>query len=109
MEEVEKNMKHCMECQKQLGIIEGYRHPTMGREYLLCSKCFDTVFESAEKYKEFISPYIGFFKKETSTISNIQNFGAHITKNINKIYNKVSKLWTHKIHNNPHETLSSIN
>ena len=69
-----------MECGKKLGIIEGYRHPTMGKEHLLCSSCFDTVFESVEKYRKFVSPYIGFFNKETTTSDDIQKMGENITK-----------------------------
>jgi hypothetical protein len=30
----------------------------------VCSNCFDNVSESIEKYTEFISSYIGFFKHE---------------------------------------------
>jgi len=102
-------MKECVECRKNLGIIEGYRHPTMGKDHLLCSKCFDTVFESVEKYREFVSPYIGFFNKETSTIDDMQKLGGNITKNIKKMENRVSNLWSHKINQNANETLSIIN
>jgi hypothetical protein len=80
-------MKEWMECGKNLRIMEGYRHPTMGNDYLLCSSCFDTVFESVEKYRKFVSPYIGFFNKE----------------------NRVSYLWSHKTNQNVNETLSIIN
>jgi hypothetical protein len=102
-------MKECVECGKNLGIMEGYRHPTMGKDNLLCSNCFDTVFESVEKYREFVSPYIGFFNKETSTIDDIQKIGENITKNINKMQNRVSNLWSHKTNQNANETLSIIN
>jgi len=97
------------ECEKNLGIMEGYRHPTMGKDYLLCSNCFDTVFESVEKYREFVSPYIGFFNKETSTIDDMQKIGENITKNIKKMQNRVSNLWLHKTNQNANETLSIIN
>jgi hypothetical protein len=102
-------MKECVECQKKLGIIEGYRHPAIGKDYLLCSNCFDTVFESVEKYMEFVSPYIGFLNNETSTVDDLQKIGENITKNIKKIQNKVSKLWSHKNNQNANETLSIIN
>ena len=85
-------MKECMECGKNLGIIEGYRHPIMGKDHLLCSNCFDTVFDSVENYMEFVSPYIGFFNKESSTIDDHQKIG----ENIKKMQNKVSNLWSHK-------------
>jgi hypothetical protein len=102
-------MKQCEECGKKLGIIEGYSHPTMGKDHLLCCSCFDTVSESVDKYSEFVSSYIGFFNKETSTIDDIQNIGENITKNIKKMKNKVSNLWAHKTEQNSNETLSIIN
>jgi hypothetical protein len=102
-------MKECMECGKSLGIMEGYRHPTMGKDNLLCSKCFDTVFESVEKYREFVSPYIGFFNKESSTIDDIQKIGENISKNIKKMQNRASNLWSHKTNQNVNETISIIN
>jgi hypothetical protein len=68
----DKKMKGCMECGKKLGVVGGYRHPTMGKNYLLCSTCFDTVFASVERYREFVSPYVGFFNKESSTREDIQ-------------------------------------
>jgi len=102
-------MKGCMECGKNLGIMEGYRHPTMGKEYFLCSTCFDTVMDSVEKYREFITPYIGFFNKETSTIDDIQYIREIITKNIKKIHCRVSNLWSLKPNQHANETVSIIN
>jgi hypothetical protein len=87
-------MKACVECGKNLGIIEGYRHPTMGKDNLLCSKCFDTVFESVEKYRGFISPYIGFFDKKSSTIDDMQKIEEHTTKSIRHSHSRVSNLWS---------------
>ena len=55
-----------MDCGKKLGILGGYCHPVMGKNYLLCSSCFDTTYESVEKWSKFISPYIGFFKNKSS-------------------------------------------
>jgi hypothetical protein len=91
-------MKECVECGKNLGIIEGYRHPTMGKDDLLCSHCFDTVFVSVEKYREFITPYIGFFNKKSST-----------TKSLKHMHSRVHNLWSHKVNRNANETLSIIN
>jgi len=86
----DKKMKECVECGKKLGIIEGYCHPTMGKDYLLCSTCFDTVSESVERYKEFVSPYVGFFNKESSTIDDIQKFRENITRILKKVPTRVS-------------------
>ena len=47
-------MIKCEECGKTLGTFEGYRHPTMGKKYHLCSNCFDDVNESVKKWQEFV-------------------------------------------------------
>jgi len=49
-----KIMKKCYECGKKLKFWEGYRHPTLGRKNPVCSKCYDIVEESLEKYCNFI-------------------------------------------------------
>jgi hypothetical protein len=90
-------MKECVECRKNLGILEGYRHPTMGKDTLLCSNCFDTVFESVEKYRKFIMPYIGFFNKESSTTNSIKH-----------THSRMSSLWSQKTTQNANEILSTI-
>ena len=101
-------MKACVECRKNLGIMEGYRHPTMGKDNLLCSKCFHTVFESVEKYREFITPYIGFFNKESSTIADIQKIGENITKNIKKMQNRAGNQWFHNTNQNAKEDIITV-
>ena len=95
-------MKECIECGKKLGIIEGYHHPTMGKSNLLCSNCFDTVSASVEKWSVFISPYIGFFNKESLNIDDVQ---------INKenMKNKGIYVWPHKTNENANDNLSTIN
>lgn len=47
-------MIECEECGTKLGILEGYRHPTMGKKHLLCSPCFDQISESVAKCGEFV-------------------------------------------------------
>jgi len=101
-------MKACVECRKNLGIMEGYRHPTLDKDNLLCSKCFHTVFESVEKYREFITPYIGFFNKESSTIADIQKIGENITKNIKKMQNRAGNQWFHNTNQNAKEDIITV-
>jgi hypothetical protein len=101
-------MKECVECGKKLGIIEGYHHPTMGKDYQLCSNCFDNVSESVEKWSEFISPYIGFFNKESSTIDDIQKVGENIMKRLQKIQTRASNISFHIANQNTNEDLSII-
>ena len=47
-------MKKCFECGKELKFWEGYRHPAFGKKELVCSKCFNFIEESMEKYRNFI-------------------------------------------------------
>ena len=54
VDSVIKKMKDCKECGKKLGIMEGYRHPTMGKKHLLCSPCFDQVSDSVSRWGEFV-------------------------------------------------------
>ena len=48
-------MKFCEECGKKLGFFEGYRHPTMGKEYLLCGGCFNVIDKSVEEWRKFVT------------------------------------------------------
>jgi hypothetical protein len=59
-------MKRCEECGKKLGILEGYRHPVLGNDSLLCSDCFDSVNESVVKWRDAHLPYVDFFKNNNS-------------------------------------------
>jgi hypothetical protein len=102
-------MKECVECGKNLGIIGGYRHPILGKDALVCSHCFDTVFENVEEYRKFISPYIRYFSKETSIIDDLHKIGKNVTKNIKKMQHKATKVWFHNINQNTNETLSIVN
>ena len=48
-------MIDCEECGKNLGILEGYHHPTLGKKHLLCITCFDTVSVSVDNCKTFVN------------------------------------------------------
>jgi len=101
-------MKECVKCGKTLGIIEGYRHPTMGKDYLLCSTCFDVVSANVEKWNEFVSPYIAFFNKESSTVENMQKIRDNISKRIKKIQKMINDLWPNNINQNINEDLTNV-
>jgi hypothetical protein len=60
------NMKRCEECGKELGLLEGYHHPTLGREFLLCTQCFEIVDDSVTKWREAVLPYIDYFENKSS-------------------------------------------
>jgi hypothetical protein len=36
-------MVDCEECDKKLGILQGYRHPALGVRFLVCGKCFEKI------------------------------------------------------------------
>ena len=55
-------MKRCEECGKELKFYEGYRHPILGKKFLLCSPCFDVVYEDLALWKEFVINHIDLFK-----------------------------------------------
>lgn len=59
------NMKKCEECGKEFGFFDGYRHLALGKDYLLCSSCFDIVDESLAKWRKFILPYAKFFNNRS--------------------------------------------
>ena len=46
-------MTDCEECGKNLGLLEGYRHPTSGKKHLLCSTCFNMVSVSVDNCRTF--------------------------------------------------------
>ena len=59
-------MIKCEECSKKLGIIQGYRHPALGKRCLVCGNCFDKVNNSMEKWRVFCRSDL--FNAESSKI-----------------------------------------
>lgn len=47
-------MKKCYECGKELKFWQGYRHPVLGKNILICRKCLDDTEESIVKFRNFI-------------------------------------------------------
>ena len=45
-------MGNCSECGKKLRFWDGYRHPILGKKYLLCSNCYDLIDKSLEFYNK---------------------------------------------------------
>ena len=54
-------MIKCNICGKKLKFWNGYYHPILGKKVIVCSKCFDNLNESIDRYREFI---LKDFKKE---------------------------------------------
>lgn len=70
-------MVNCVECGRKLGFLKGYRHPTMGRKYLLCNNCFDNVDESVTQWREFLLPYAELIKPPILKKSRQLNFNYY--------------------------------
>jgi hypothetical protein len=60
-------MVNCEECDKKLGILEGYRHPALGTKFLVCGNCFAKVNRDMERWSTFCLS--DSFKAESSKIS----------------------------------------
>jgi len=46
-------MVDCEECDKKLGILEGYRHPALGKRFLVCGLCYDKIEKDMKRWNEF--------------------------------------------------------
>jgi hypothetical protein len=62
-------MKKCVECGKILSFFEGYRHPTLGKENLLCFSCFNEVQQSVDQWRKFVLSNSFNPESSTSTLS----------------------------------------
>ncbi len=88
-------MVECNECGKKLGFVAGYRHPTRGKKYLVCSTCFDNVNESVKQWREFILPYNNYFKNNTSENNGHFNMKNYLKK-LGHGFNNLNRSWTRK-------------
>jgi hypothetical protein len=68
----ELKKRECINCGKKLNILEGYRHPALGKDALLCSECFDKVWESVVRWGRFV--IWNSFNPETPDPTYIDNF-----------------------------------
>jgi hypothetical protein len=82
-------MEKCEECGKKLGILEGYRHPTLGKDYQLCSPCFNQVSESVTKWGEFVRTN-SFNNKSSDKNYNLE--GRKIIQMFSKVWNKIENV-----------------
>ncbi len=86
-------MTICKECSKKLGIIEGFRHPTLGKKHLLCSPCYDKVSESVENWSNFVLSNA--FIRESSNNGTKINW-KKIAPNFNQILEKNPNIFDDK-------------
>ncbi|MCJ7570470.1 MAG: hypothetical protein MUO82_01125 [Candidatus Thermoplasmatota archaeon] len=83
-------MVQCEECDKKLGILEGYRHPALGKRFLVCGNCFVKVDESMEKWREFCLS--NSFNTESSKIHIQDEWNKSISDNL-QLQKWFSNLW----------------
>ena len=84
-------MVECEECGKNLGILHGYRHPALGKRFLVCRDCFVNVDESMEKWREFCLS--NSFNAESSKIHIRDEWNKSISDNL-QLQKWFSNLWT---------------
>ena len=41
------------ECRKKLGILQGYKHPALGKRFPVCKNWFNIISENMEKWSKF--------------------------------------------------------
>ena len=46
-------MVECEECDKKLGILQGYQHPALGKKFLVCGKCFNKIDSDMGRWNKF--------------------------------------------------------
>jgi len=51
---IEEKKRVCFNCGKKLTLFEEYYHPTLGRNALLCSECFEKVWDSETRWGRFV-------------------------------------------------------
>jgi hypothetical protein len=86
-------MVKCEECDKKLGILEGYHHPALGKSFLVCGNCFDTVDKSMEKWRIFCLS--NSFNAESSKI-DIQEVWNNCISNDLPLQKWFNTLWIKK-------------
>ncbi len=83
-------MVECEECGKNLGILHGYRHPALGKRFLVCRDCFVNVDESMEKWREFCLS--NSFNAESSKIHIRDEWNKSISDNL-QLQKWFNNLW----------------
>jgi hypothetical protein len=73
-----KKMKKCVECGKNVGFFQSYRHPVRGKDYYICNDCYDKISASVDQYREFISN--NSFNTEPTTIDIKKIYGDFVSK-----------------------------
>ena len=48
-------MAKCVECNKQLGFLSGYKHPIKGKKHIVCSHCLEVVNAEVMKNRDEVT------------------------------------------------------
>ena len=83
-------MTDCEECDKKLGIFEGYRHPALGIRFLVCGKCYDKVERNMERWRTFC---LSDSFNEKSVLIDIQDSWNTNISNDPPLQKWFNKLW----------------
>jgi hypothetical protein len=86
-------MVDCEECEKKLGIFEGYRHPALGTRFVVCGRCYDKVERDMKRWNEFCISNT--FNAESSR-SDIQGAWNIRISNEPVLQNWFQRLWLKK-------------
>ena len=84
------NMVKCEECNKKLSILQGYRHPALGKRFLVCGNCFVNIEGCMEKWKTFCLS--NSFNAELSKIHIHDEWNKSISNNL-QLQKWFSDLW----------------
>ena len=50
-------MGKCKECGSRLGLMSGYKHPTLGKKHLVCWDCHEKIEQSVSSWRNFITEH----------------------------------------------------
>ena len=73
-------MVNYKECEKKLGILNGYRHPVLGKRFLVCGKCYTKVEEDIVKWSKFCLS--DSFNLESSKIDIQEEWNKNLSNNL---------------------------
>jgi hypothetical protein len=73
-------MIYCKECDKKLGILEGYHHPALGKRFLVCEKCYTKIEEDMVRWRKFCLS--DSFNAESSKIDIISTWNKSISNDL---------------------------
>jgi len=86
-------MKECKECGKKLGILNSYKHPTMGKKNFVCGGCYSTIDQSVTQWREFV--LANSFNMNQTKVPNRPDWNT-IIPNFNKIQELVTSAYPDK-------------